>query len=645
MSREFARFGLEISVRRLTFDPFRGLVAKDITVYENDQRQTILARISDLALDVNYGNLLQQGPALNAVDLHDARILVPLDLRQPKLARVALTDFRSRIYFFPGRIDVRQASGTLCGMHLNVSGTLVNPSAFRLISGVPPARNDQASETFLQTVFRELQAMNFEREPPELTFNFQLDLTDPKSLRLQSGRLSASQFKRNKYKFQSFDGTFSLENDELELHRLLVLGQSGELYATGTWDLLTNERRFRLHSTLNIADLLVDEPRLPWIKEWTFEDPPELELSGRTKSNGILFLIGKVNFDRFAVRNVPFQSLRADFSKSADEWMILNAELTHRSGTVSGDLSHLRGNFRARINSALNPNELSPLFTDHVRQALTDWQFVNPPLIQLNVSGPDSEFNTLTGTGELWLGQTRLRGELIDSGSTRFQLQHGKIVCDQVRINRDEGTASGGLAYYCENDDLSFHDMEARLAPSVLAGWIEPYVNVSKILQSFHFANIPTLRADGKIQLKLKKIEELQIEIDSGSEFSYQVAGIQIPFHSGVGKFRLLADQVTGDLMLRQGDLKNTSFFAPLLSKLKSIGSNERFDVRLAFKKDSNGVQVNNLLLASGPHVIQLAGAFSMLESRIDLTGTFDQGLFRVRCEGSLFEPVWQITQ
>ncbi|MBV9671846.1 MAG: hypothetical protein JO076_03360, partial [Verrucomicrobia bacterium] len=548
-------------------------------------------------------------------------------------------------YFFPGRIEVRQASGMLCGTHLNISGTLVNPSAFRLSPGPPAARNDQASKTFLQTVLKELQAMNFEREPPELTFNFQIDFADPKSLRVQSGRLSASRFERNRYRFQSLEGTFSLENYKLELQRLLVRGTSGELSATGTWDLLTNERSLRLNSSLNLADLLADEPRLPWIKEWRFQDPPKLELSGRTKSDGVLFLLGKLDFDRFSFRDIPFQSLRADFSKFADEWMILNAELTHRSGTVSGDLLHLPGNFHGRINSALNPTELSPLFTNQVREALTDWQFIDPPLIQLNVSGPDSDFNSLSGAGELWLGQTRLRGELMNSGSTRFQLQRGEIVCNQVRVNRDEGAAFGGLAYDCKNDEVSLHDIQAKLTPSVLAGWMEPYMNVSKILQSFRFANTPTIRADGKIQLKLNKIQELGFEVDSPSQFTYRFGAIQIPFNSGIGKFRLLPNHLTGELMLPQVDLKETSFFAPLISKLQSIGSNERFDVQIAFQVDANRVQVNNLTLVSGPHIIELGGALSMPETRINLAGTFDQGLFRVRCEGSLLKPVWKITQ
>jgi hypothetical protein len=63
LSKEFHRFGLEIRVRRLTLDPFRGLVAKDLEIYDRDRRQRVLAQISDLSLDLNYANLLQQEPA------------------------------------------------------------------------------------------------------------------------------------------------------------------------------------------------------------------------------------------------------------------------------------------------------------------------------------------------------------------------------------------------------------------------------------------------------------------------------------------------------------------------------------------------------------------------------------------------------
>ena len=111
LAKEFQAFGLEIRVRRLTLDPVRGLVAKDLQIYDSGRRQMIIAQISDLSLDINYANLFQGEPALNAVDLHDAKISIPVDPSGPKAARIRITGLQARIYFFPGRIEVRQASG------------------------------------------------------------------------------------------------------------------------------------------------------------------------------------------------------------------------------------------------------------------------------------------------------------------------------------------------------------------------------------------------------------------------------------------------------------------------------------------------------------------------------------------------------
>src|SRR3984893_4288159 len=154
LTKEFHAFGLEIRVRRLTLDPFRGLVAKDLVIYDNDRRQTVVAQISDLSLDINYANLLQQEPALNAVDLHDAKISIPIDPATPRAGRIRLTGLQSRIYFFPGRIEVRQASGVIFGIHLQASGTLVHPAAFALLPGLDsrPHPVQKPQQNFLEVL-------------------------------------------------------------------------------------------------------------------------------------------------------------------------------------------------------------------------------------------------------------------------------------------------------------------------------------------------------------------------------------------------------------------------------------------------------------------------------------------------------------
>src|SRR5713101_7228180 len=75
---ELRKLGVEASVGRLTLDPFRGLVAKDVRIFDYKKRENTLARISEISLDINYAALIHHEPFLNALDVRDAQITLPL---------------------------------------------------------------------------------------------------------------------------------------------------------------------------------------------------------------------------------------------------------------------------------------------------------------------------------------------------------------------------------------------------------------------------------------------------------------------------------------------------------------------------------------------------------------------------------------
>ena len=66
---ELHKRGIEASVARLTLDPFRGLVAQDLRIYDFRNRETPLALVSEVSLDINYAAL----PASSAVLERDRR--------------------------------------------------------------------------------------------------------------------------------------------------------------------------------------------------------------------------------------------------------------------------------------------------------------------------------------------------------------------------------------------------------------------------------------------------------------------------------------------------------------------------------------------------------------------------------------------
>src|SRR5213595_3942070 len=69
---------VEASVGRLTLNPFRGLVAKNVRIFDYKNRENTLALISEVSLDINYAALIHHQSFLNAIDVRDAQITLPL---------------------------------------------------------------------------------------------------------------------------------------------------------------------------------------------------------------------------------------------------------------------------------------------------------------------------------------------------------------------------------------------------------------------------------------------------------------------------------------------------------------------------------------------------------------------------------------
>src|SRR6476659_7619041 len=115
---ELHKRGVEAQIGRLTLDPFRGLVAKHVRIFDYRNRENTLALISEVSLDINYAALIHHEPFLNALDVRDAQITCPIKTAEEKASRAQLTNLRAHIYFPSEQIYVSQAEGTFCGIRL-----------------------------------------------------------------------------------------------------------------------------------------------------------------------------------------------------------------------------------------------------------------------------------------------------------------------------------------------------------------------------------------------------------------------------------------------------------------------------------------------------------------------------------------------
>src|SRR5438874_2012770 len=74
---ELHKRGVEVSIQRLTLNPFRGLVAQGVRVYDYKNRANTLALVSEISLDINYAAFFHRQPFLNAIDIRNAQIWLP----------------------------------------------------------------------------------------------------------------------------------------------------------------------------------------------------------------------------------------------------------------------------------------------------------------------------------------------------------------------------------------------------------------------------------------------------------------------------------------------------------------------------------------------------------------------------------------
>ena len=130
---ELHKRGVEAQIGRLTLDPFRGLVAKNVRIFDYRNRENTLALISEVSLDINYAALIHHEPFLNALDVRDAQITFPIKTAEGKASRAQLTNLRAHIYFPPEQIYVSQAEGTFCGIRLSARGQLIKRADYAAV--------------------------------------------------------------------------------------------------------------------------------------------------------------------------------------------------------------------------------------------------------------------------------------------------------------------------------------------------------------------------------------------------------------------------------------------------------------------------------------------------------------------------------
>ena len=401
VTREFRKRGVEVSLKRLTLHPLRGFVAKGVQIYETRERRATLALIDEMVLEVNCGEFFRGQPFLEALELHDAHLSLPIRAHKPGGPRLEVAKLNARLYLPPQQIYLASANAEIFGVAVRASGRLINPQSLAWGGGM----RSGASVAFVEGLVKEMTSIRFESTPPLLTVEFNGDIALPEQISVTAS-FRGEKIRRGDYRWRRLAWAVDLRAGVVDLKELMIYDEGGELRMIGGFELGAQVGRFQVRSSLNWPRLL---QTFGGIAEWAereqlvFYRAPVFDgevLLRRDQGWGVQIL-GHVELGKFAYRTVVFEGARMDFSVDGPRWTIREAEVWHRSGRLTGDLQEIPGDFRARLTSTLHPEVIRPCLIGVAGWALDQWNFFQAPRIALEARGRSFADDALSVRGKI----------------------------------------------------------------------------------------------------------------------------------------------------------------------------------------------------------------------------------------------------
>ena len=540
---ELHKRGVEASVGRLTLDPFRGLVARNVRIFDYKNRENTLALISEVSLDINYAALIHRQSFLNALDVRDAQITLPLKSAEGKTDKVRLDNFRAHVYFPPEQIYVSQAEAILCGIRISATGQLIKRENYKPSPPIP-AEEWQRRILIAQRVVNELQKFSFPAASASLQIKFSGDLAEIEKARIE-GTLRAEQLRRGGYEVRELSADAEWNDQRLTVTHCEWNDHMGTFAARGDWDQQSNRANFQVRSSLDLKAFLdafgLGDP----VADIAFQSPPFVEISSSINfaESGVRpQIIGRAAFSRFTYKTVPFSELTTDFSWDGERLLLRDARLRHQTGQLRAELFDAPGDFRLNVESTIAPSALRALAPPELDEFLREWEWQRSPAIRLVIRGVDHNLESWQGDGTIALERARFRGAWMNSASTKIHFADGALTCDDLRVTRNEGIGTGKFTYDFKKHEVRVSNIKSLLYPADAIFWIDS--KLWKTVVPYKFRRPPVVTANGLYQFRGGKNTKLEITVDGAGGMEYEFLGKKLPFDRVSGRLLITTDRL-----------------------------------------------------------------------------------------------------
>src|SRR5882724_7180062 len=528
---ELHKRGVEADIGRLTLDPFRGLVARNVRIFDYKNRENTLALISEVSLDINYAALIHNQSFLNSLDVRDAQITLPLKMAAGKGEKAQLTNFRAHVYFPPEQIYVSQAEGTFCGIRISAAGQLIKRQNYQPSPALAP-EEWQRRLVIAQRALNELEKFRFATGLPSLQLKFSGDVAEIEKAHIEA-TLRGDRLQRGSYEIRDLSAAAEWSNQHLNIAHCEWSDGMGSFAGRANWNVEGSSASMQARSSLDLKAFLDAFGLGVPVASIEFQAPPVVEVSGSVNFKADRFkpnIIGRLAFGRFAYKKVPFSDLTADFSWDGERTLVRDMRLRHQTGQVRADFFDAPTDFRLNIESAISPEAIRGIGPPELNEFLRQWEWQRSPAIRLAIRGQDHNPATWKGDGSVILGRSRFRGTWMNSADTKIHFANGALSCEDLHVTRNEGSGTGSVTYDFKKHEVRISNIKSSLNPAEVIFWIDP--KIWNTVAPYKFRRPPSVTANGLYQFHGGKNTRLEIKVEGANGMDYAFLGKTLPFDS-----------------------------------------------------------------------------------------------------------------
>ena len=283
---ELDKRGIYVDFERWEYQFPRGLVLKEVTLFQSEARQVPQMKLSDLGINVDIVGLIKGRTSFDAGEFsfQDSTLSFFHDGNQ--VAQIKEID--AEVLVSPGKVDLERFDGRFGGLLVRASGDITNP--VRDSTGGQNTAVVSDSEAFVLPLdfamiekIRPWLDVQANGKPPRLDVRFSSD-GSAKSLIL-SGSLNGSDFVWHGVPLKRASATFSYDApaNSLEVYSFQIDHGEGTLSGVASLDLVS--KVLELENTESDVDLIAllssfDAGMADKLKSVEFRDAPMIELSG-----------------------------------------------------------------------------------------------------------------------------------------------------------------------------------------------------------------------------------------------------------------------------------------------------------------------------------------------------------------------------